>query len=56
MKVTAEFTGGLEYLFGGHKTIPLELQSPAFIRDVVAALVSDHLKERKELFIAENTV
>ena len=56
MGVMVEFTGGLEYLFDGRKMIPLVVSTPLSIKQIIEILVSDHLKERRELFIADDTM
>lgn len=58
LKVTVEFAGGSELLFGGQKKIDLELpvhepsKGERFqIRHLLAHLCSKHLRDRPELFV-----
>jgi ubiquitin related modifier 1 len=58
LKVTVEFGGGSELLFGGQKRIDLELPAQSStgdrqftIRDLLAHLCAKHLRDRPELFV-----
>lgn len=56
MKLTVEFAGGLEYLFGGKQSLFLDVPEATTIKDLISILVEQHLQERKELFILDDSV
>lgn len=51
MDIKVEFSGGLETLFGGKKSLNITLEDGANIKTLIQILTLEHLKERPELFI-----
>ncbi|OLY79912.1 Ubiquitin-related modifier 1 [Smittium mucronatum] len=61
MKVTVEFSGGMELLFGGVAEESIEIPSefdgkPACVRNLIFWLRENKLKEKDDLFIQGNTI
>lgn len=55
-RITVEFTGGLESLFGGIKGLVVETDEDATVKSLLALLKDRHLTERPELFVQGETV
>lgn len=51
MDVSVEFSGGLETLFAGHKSLLLRLETGSTIKNLIQKLALEYLKEKPELFI-----
>ena len=56
MKVTLEFSGGMELLFNNQKSIQAELPSGMNLSQVIIWIKDNLLQERPELFIQDNSV
>ena len=58
LPIVVEFSGGAELLFGNVKKLPLELDSNQAwsLKQLIAHLRDNHLKERAELFVSGDTV
>ena len=54
--ITIEFTGGMELLFGGQKRLSLPFRENQSIRDLIQLLRNEHLRDKPELFVKDDTV
>lgn len=58
MKVKVEFSGGLELMFDNKKELALEVEDSKVktLADLIQILRKEHLKDKEEMFIQNNTV
>ncbi|KAL0479426.1 ubiquitin related modifier 1 [Acrasis kona] len=56
MKVKVEFSGGLELLFDKATRLTVDVDEKTTIKDLIAYLKQNHLKEKPELFMSGDSV
>lgn len=58
MRLTVEFSGGLELLFDGQKKIRIDDpdQQALTLRNLLSLLAKNYIKERPELFVQGETM
>ena len=56
MKIDISLCGGLEVLFSGNQKFSVEVEEGANVSKLIEEMKVNHLKEREELFVQENSV
>jgi ubiquitin related modifier 1 len=59
MKVSVEFSGGIELIFDSKKKVEIEIEESKAdfkIRDLIEELRKNHLKAKEEMFVQGDTV
>lgn len=56
MKVKVEFSGGLELLFDKNTQLTIDVNDNTTIKDLIANLKQNHLKEKPDLFVSGTSV